>query len=630
METAREELKRLRSEAKSSERKELERLRLAQTSSHKPKQVGPLADISPRDLARSYAQGGAFGGQDEIQAALGAGADWALNDVPYLENYRGLRDIERQDQAKFAEAHPVINVATQMAGGMALPGASGLKLAEKSGRALPLIGAGEGALAGLGYSEEETLGGMAKDAAIGAAGGGAFSWATPKIINAGRNLATGVGRMGKDIASDAGDAAARRAIEKAMQRDGMTLEEALAALKRQGPEAMLADLGPNMKALGRVTTSQPGPSLSRAVRNLDERAAGRQSRLVGDLEESAQHSVNDFTSTLKATSKIRKDEGAALFKEAFDQALEPTDELMRISKSGIMQDAMKKVQGRVARADKESGGTLQMLHRVKKQLWDDASALKRAGRFEEAADIDDIRRRMVAELDKSNSTYKKARNLWAGTKEIDDAAQYGRTLFTGKKHVDEVEDALRSMTDTEVEAFQMGAVRSVFDFLEESGDIGRVRQLLRKPRYQKLLGKVFPDEASEGQFLERLITEQNWQSTSNKALGGSPTADILAGQKDAGFRTGVANAAAESAVTGNLPFASILRPIAKSLGPNISDETLEVMGKALFGDMSSKQLEKLLKRSAITRISPKPGALSNAAGLASSVVGPAALTEAMQ
>lgn len=126
--------------------------------------------VSPVESAiRGGAQGLSFGFADEATARL----ESILKGVPYEQSLQESRQAYKQAQ----EANPVTYTGSEIVGGIApalIPtGATQATAAASLGR-LALIGAGTGALSGLGYSEGETAGEIARDVGIGGALGGAL------------------------------------------------------------------------------------------------------------------------------------------------------------------------------------------------------------------------------------------------------------------------------------------------------------------------------------------------------------------------------------------------------------------------------------------------------------------------
>ena len=122
-----------------------------------------------------------LGNSDEIGGLIAGGGQGLANllgigDGQTIgEAYTERRDEKRADQAGFAERNPATSVGLEIAGGLATPGLGVAGQAAKGalslGRAVG-TGAAAGAAAGFGASEEEELGGLARDTLIGGALGG--------------------------------------------------------------------------------------------------------------------------------------------------------------------------------------------------------------------------------------------------------------------------------------------------------------------------------------------------------------------------------------------------------------------------------------------------------------------------
>lgn len=142
--------------------------------------------------ARGFAQGGTFGFADEAGGVLGAVDELVrrpfgggqYDDKPLrqalVHRYLLERNANRRELDTARASHPAVTGAAELAGGLALPlpGAGSLRAAAQAGKVgeaalrAATVGAGAGALAGLGRTEETTLGGMAKDVGRDAVVGG--------------------------------------------------------------------------------------------------------------------------------------------------------------------------------------------------------------------------------------------------------------------------------------------------------------------------------------------------------------------------------------------------------------------------------------------------------------------------
>jgi len=135
----------------------------SQTSQEQPT---PPQISKTESAIRGGAQGLMFGFPDEATALL----ESITKGVPYEKSLEESRMAYKQAQ----EANPITYTGSEIAGGVLpalIPGVGQAATGAKLGR-LATIGAGTGALSGLGYSEGKDIGQVAKDVAIGTALGG--------------------------------------------------------------------------------------------------------------------------------------------------------------------------------------------------------------------------------------------------------------------------------------------------------------------------------------------------------------------------------------------------------------------------------------------------------------------------
>lgn len=150
----------------------------------------PTPEVSQLESAiRGGAQGLTFGFPDEATAAL----ERLVTGKPYEQALQESRQAYRQAQ----EANPITYTGSEIAGGVLpalIPGVGQAVTGAKLGR-LATIGAGTGALSGLGYSEGQDIGEVARDVGIGGLLGGSL----PVL---GRGIAKGVQSL-KPMADEA-------------------------------------------------------------------------------------------------------------------------------------------------------------------------------------------------------------------------------------------------------------------------------------------------------------------------------------------------------------------------------------------------------------------------------------------
>jgi hypothetical protein len=211
---------------------------------------------------RGAAQGATLGFGDEANALVDAYARWAglsgdQGGKEFGQLYESSRNEFRHDNDRAQQAHPLAYLGGNVAGGLItspLVGAAGAGAAKAAGALHPLLGmaaadagllgtlaggAGVGLANGIGTSEADAPGALAKDALAGAGGGligGAVGYGLSKIPGALVSGAQGLRRFGMDQARRAltngarqlsndevlPDAAVRAALDSKAIRFGST------------------------------------------------------------------------------------------------------------------------------------------------------------------------------------------------------------------------------------------------------------------------------------------------------------------------------------------------------------------------------------------------------------------------
>lgn len=215
-----------------------------------------LASIRPQtsgieSAIRGAAQGGTLGFADEITGALEAAF------TP--KTYRQARDESRAAYRQAQEDNPLAFGAGEVGGGLAsllLPGGAAAKGASLAGK----VGAAAlgGAVSGAGYSEEESLGGIARDAAVSGAVSGGLAGALGLA-------AKGVGKLAKGYAAKAPERFERHLAEDISEGATPTARKRLAQLQ----PGMLAEVIGEDKALQR-TFRDPAAALAAVKERVDQ------------------------------------------------------------------------------------------------------------------------------------------------------------------------------------------------------------------------------------------------------------------------------------------------------------------------------------------------------------------------
>jgi hypothetical protein len=301
-------------------------------------QFDPLAyagaDAGPSELdsaGRGLVQGATFGLRDELAGALKSpvgglkeiankfGAGYTDDDVA---KYKAERDASRSLDAEAKAANPKSYMGGELGGAVATSFIPGLGLAEGAGLANTAAhAAGTGAAFGVGGSEADTIGDLARDASLGAATGavggaagygvgkglaalgkgaaGLVSKAAPGLEDTAENLAvnaTGAtGRESQKFADDAGRQLLDRGLvkfgdnsSKIADRVSGALDDAhgainssLSDLDKQGAKVSVNDIVSGLES--QVEKMKADPSQAEAVRKL--------SGIIDDIKSTGQSEV---------------------------------------------------------------------------------------------------------------------------------------------------------------------------------------------------------------------------------------------------------------------------------------------------------------------------------------------------
>lgn len=281
--------------------------------------VGETPSISKTESALAgLEQGLSFGAIDEL---LGKVESWSTaqelkkmgleaenlspeaKKLAEQQSYENVRDRYRQEYEQAQEANPLTYGAAMIGGGIAT---GGLTSAAAKGLGIGsnlAINALEGAAIGAGVSEQETLGGIAQDAAKGALGGAILSKTLPKTLTAGQST------TGKLIQRPLYGAASGAALMGGMSQGDVTTE--------QGREELVEDIGTGAKygavaglfpalfpAIKPVAKALVGPRTSEYIEG--EFAAGRQGESIASPEWQSKKAALERTTAKEISDPIVK------------------------------------------------------------------------------------------------------------------------------------------------------------------------------------------------------------------------------------------------------------------------------------------------------------------------------------
>jgi len=515
---------------------------------------------------RSVAQGLFLGFADEMEAAVRSplsaiGGALGITDgegyTNTLEGIRGgLRDYqsERPVEAMAYEIGGALlptAAAALMTGGVgggAVGSATAARLAPTAMRAAAL-GAAEGGIAGFGAGEggfSDRLG----SAATGAALGGTVGAVAPVAVERGARLARAVGdSLGVGGASRAATVAERKVVE-ALQREGMTPDEALARLQEARglgiSDVTPADLGENLRGLGWRSQAVPNETRQGVVNQFAERRAGQ----AGQIAEGATEMAGvlgptgiDYIDELDRTTR-------ALAKPAYDKAyqvvLDPKP-FQKFTGRKVISDAYKVAQdlaeirgdGSLPPFDQfvtGNGIPTEVAHGVKRGLdalieaETDAVTGKVTTRGRE---LINLKNDFNGEIVKQNSAYASANKMFADRSGLQSAYDAG-ALFN-RIPEKELARKVSKMTPQEKEALRVGVISKVQELASVTGDASDfTTTIFGSPQRRSALRLAF-ENSKEFERFERFIKiQQDKVRTARKVMGGSETAERLMQREDSG------------------------------------------------------------------------------------------------
>lgn len=307
---------------------------------------------------RRLAQGASFGLADEVIAGLSTPLEMIKHRTfdpregyGYAKARENLILEDARDKTGLlgAVAEGVGGVATGglLAKGGVLPTANlapGARLAKRVG-----VGMAEGAgIGGLyGAAEGEGAEGRLAEGAKGATTGGIVGGALPLLSNvasigyrAFQNF-----RSGQDVAKKLGiSPEVMRIISGSLEADGTIGSRGAANLARAGQEAMIADAGPNAKALLDTAVARSGPGAVRATDAISERVGRDAKALTSALDKSLgkpQGVTAAQTTIRKGTSTARGEAYRAAYDHPINYAAPEGQALEGLIRSRVPASAIK-------------------------------------------------------------------------------------------------------------------------------------------------------------------------------------------------------------------------------------------------------------------------------------------------
>lgn len=533
---------------------------------------------------------------DKARGAMGAQQKHPGNSFgDYYD--RAKAGIEAQDAAA-DQQHPIASAVGDVAGfagsmglgapkaAAAIPAAtSAVKTALKSSAINGVVGSLIGGIDALGNAKGDA-GERLSAGAHGAETGGIIGATVPVGLQAAGKV---IGKVAAPLIdpiinrfSMTHDEHALNKIAQQFGRDDMTPDQVRQALAGMGPEAAIVDsAGANTQGLARGIAGMPGEAKQQASEFFDQRQAGQGTRVndatakgLGvnqsyyDAEEALQNQqkqahplysdayAENQNINSPAISKILRTPAGQKALSSARVLMQNDMTLMGVPDKELAEQA--KLVGSYKPGGIASGLKLRTLDYVKRALDDQVGALQRAGEGNSARILGNLKRNLVGELDRADTTavrdaagnitapgkYSQARAMYAGPAQSQEALEAGRGFINNDAEL--TNRAMASMSPGEKEMFRVGAARALRDkIMNTAYGADSVKNIFGAPdalfgsaAKREKMQTLFPDQQSFNDFEKQMMSEAKMYSTRAGVTQGSRTAPMGEEMHDSGLDPG--------------------------------------------------------------------------------------------
>lgn len=544
------------------------------------KGASPLRSVD--SFMRGAADIGTFGFADEI-SGLGNAVVKSLN--PFRDNSKGFPSVsaeiakERATQ-EFRDANdPISSTAGRVAGGVAQGvglARAGLSLTANAPRTAGIAskiarGAGEGAAYGgaYGFGSGEGLSDRLAQGAGGAASGLVIGAGVPVVAETVKAVARPVvDAVGARV--NPGRYASRKIAER-LDNSNMTVEQAAQRAAADG--LSLADVGgQSTRDLLRTTTNIPGKARDRVASQLTLRQMGQGDRLRNAVSQTLAD-PDGYLAAKDDIAETAKRVAGPLFRQAEQNPIHFSEELESILNTPAGRRALANASELAANeqvpfkqlffniAD-DGAVTVKRVPDMRawqyiKQAMDDmvdaetdsiTKKVSNPGRI-----INNLKNRMLSELDAQNPVYAQARKAWGGQQSLDKALEFGRNAMS--QSPESVRRGIAAMGPAEKEAARAGAAEWIRNAIDKAGFTHNAILRFFSNRHQVAnLRALFDNPEQFATFRKAVFAEARRRSTYEAVKGNSTTARQLADMfETGGTQEGFGNAAKTAATQGIVP-----------------------------------------------------------------------------
>ncbi len=442
----------------------------------------------------------------------------------YAENLAKTQAQSKQTQAQYPYGSNIAKVAGNAAvmGPLVAgaPAAFGAGEGPLIGRTL--IGAGTGGAIGgadAAVKGEDIGTGAMIGAGTGAAApvlGGAIGAVAKQLTPADTGLLSGVNPM------------AVKWAKRALISDGATPESVESAFNRMGPQAFLAEFGPNTKGLTSAAAGMPGSGKAEIIQGFETRAAQES----GVINKSLDNAFGPSTNVPKYVDFLEKQRKSAA--DPLYEAFRNTEIPMTPQLEGVLsRPSVKEAMPAAARLAEDEGRpimnsaghpTAETYDYIKRALDDKA----RAAGFgtNQARVLTGLKRELTSAIDNHPDpnvagVWKQARQEYSDRSSILDALEQGQNWR--KIHKDELPSVIEGYSGPEKSAFMQGMRSDIADIAESTkrGDTTSRNLFLAPANQEKAATLIGQDKANE--LVQAMANSADRSANRSLVIGNSQT-----------------------------------------------------------------------------------------------------------
>lgn len=514
-------------------------------------------------LGMTALQGPTFGFADELAGIVQAPFIRQPGES-VVDAYGRGRDIYRAGVERYQQEFPIGAPIAQGVASLPL----GMMNIAKS--ALPNIGpiaraitAGgvSGAISGAG--EAETAAQIPEKAAIGGAVSSVLGGTTEGVMKMVRpvkgavasRMAGAIPEQLRQYVNYSSADLARRRVAQAMLRDGVSPDQIAARMSKLGDDSVIAEAaGMNTRDLLDTMATLPGRTKNMTEELIRTRQAGRGQRIAEAAGKQLSPSGERLASTVENLITERSVNATPLYDQLKQLTVSVDKETVDILNAAKKLGAFSNAQT-IATALRQpftltdlKGVTqaampdLDMVKRGLDDLIESPKAVNSKGQYTEfGRAVVKLKNDLLSKLDDATtdtetgkSIYKSARDAFAGPSALISSAELGRTIFN--KDADFIADKIKGMSQSELEAFRVGAFENLRSIAGTQSGQTRLLNMWKEPATQEKLKQIFPSERAYREFASDIAAEARKKGLESVGRG-SQTAGREARMEDVGIET---------------------------------------------------------------------------------------------